>query len=120
MVLHQRKKEDGEQDRCSAGGELHKAGRKSELHREFLRRVSSADWTAATGATEEKVRASSGFAPVLITSGKHWKELPDDYMVPTKGDEPFANCIIVGGGEEEHCEIIDGGRGTACSIDAWR
>ena len=26
------------------------AGRKSELHREFLRRVSSADWTATTGA----------------------------------------------------------------------
>jgi len=57
---------------------------------------------------------------IEMTSGKHWKELDDEYMVPTKGDEPLANCIIVGGGEEEHCEIIDGGRGTAFNIDAWR
>ncbi|MBI2851025.1 MAG: hypothetical protein HYX80_08325 [Chloroflexi bacterium] len=63
---------------------------------------------------------TNGWMGIEKTSGKHWKELPDDYMVPTKGDEPFANCIIVGGGEEEHCEIIDGGRGTAYSIDAWR
>ncbi len=63
---------------------------------------------------------TNGWMGIEKTSGKHWKELPDDYIVPTKGDEPFANCIIVGGGEEEHCEIIDGGRGTVYSIDAWR
>ncbi len=63
---------------------------------------------------------TNGWMGIEMTSGKHWKELDDEYMVPTKGDEPLANCIIVGGGEEEHCEIIDGGRGTAFNIDAWR
>lgn len=63
---------------------------------------------------------TNGWMGIEKTSGKHWKELPDDYMVPTRGDEPFANCIIVGGGEEEVCQTIFGSRGIAYSIDAWR
>jgi len=56
------------------------------------------------------------------TSGKHWKELPDDYMVAACSD-PYANCIIVTGGGEEMLLWTNGRRGTgedAFSIDAWR
>ncbi len=53
-------------------------------------------------------------------SGKPWKELPDDYMVPVSGDTPFANCIIVAGGQEEASVQFGGGHGTVYSIDAWR
>ncbi len=53
-------------------------------------------------------------------SGTPWKELSDDYMVPVV-NEPFDNCVIVAGGEEEACIQLSGGRGgTAYSIDAWR
>jgi len=56
------------------------------------------------------------------TSGKRWKELPDDYMVPTIND-PFENCIIVSGAGEE-MSLWGGGRMTAMdaaySIDVWR
>ena len=56
------------------------------------------------------------------TSGKHWKELPDDYMVPAVND-PFENCVIVTGGGEEQL-MIGGGRSggydAAYSIDYWR
>ncbi len=56
------------------------------------------------------------------TSGKPWKELSDDYMIPAVSD-PFENCVIVtGGGEELGCWT--GGRGPrsdpAFSIDVWR
>jgi hypothetical protein len=54
-------------------------------------------------------------------SGKHWKELPDDYMVPLMED-PFENCVIVTGGGEESM-LHGGGRpggDSAYSIDAWR
>lgn len=54
------------------------------------------------------------------TSGKSWKELPDDYQVPLAGNFPGSNCIIVASSEEEVCCNIEGGRGTAFSIDAWR
>jgi len=64
--------------------------------------------------------ATNGWMGIEKTSGKHWKELDDDYMVPTRGDAPFNNCIIVGGGEEETCQTLDGARGTAYNIDAWR
>jgi len=56
------------------------------------------------------------------TSGKHWKELPDDYMVAACPD-PYANCIIVTGAGEEMLQWSAGRRGTgeeAFSIDAWR
>ena len=56
-----------------------------------------------------------------------WKELPEDYPVPSM-NEPFENCIIIGGGEEEACIQLTGGRSgygesaaaAAYSIDAWR
>lgn len=67
---------------------------------------------------------TNGWTTIESTSGKHWYELPDDYMVPVAGDNPSANCIIVGGGMEEVCEQLDGRRSTASSavfsIDAWR
>jgi hypothetical protein len=55
------------------------------------------------------------------TSGKHWPELLDDYMVPACPD-PFANCIIVTGAGEEQLHWMGGRRGGAdgYSIDAWR
>jgi hypothetical protein len=64
---------------------------------------------------------TNGWMGIEKTSGKHWKELPDDYMVPIM-DDPFENCIIVAGGDEETCQPM-GGRGmgsSAYSIDAWR
>jgi len=63
---------------------------------------------------------TNGWMAIEKTSGKQWKELSDDYMVPTRGDSPFESCIIIGGGEEEECEIFLGPRGTAYGIDAWR
>ncbi|MFC1920232.1 hypothetical protein ACFLYQ_00730 [Chloroflexota bacterium] len=57
------------------------------------------------------------------TSGKRWKELEDDYMVPVMGDNPRDNCIIIGGGPEEVCLSL-GGRSAMMnpiySIDAWK
>jgi hypothetical protein len=63
-----------------------------------------------------------GWMGIEESSGKHWKELPDDYMVPVVAD-PFDNCIIVTGGGEEHSMFMGGRRGSldlAYSIDAWR
>ncbi len=68
---------------------------------------------------------TNGWTGIESTSGKSWKELPDDYMVPAAGDDPRNFLIIVGGGEEEVCLEL-GGRlaGTVVdpvfSIDAWR
>jgi hypothetical protein len=60
------------------------------------------------------------------TSGRPWKELSDDTLVPVVND-PFDNCIIVAGGEEEGCIQLTGGRSgfgdtpsAAYSIDAWK
>ncbi len=57
------------------------------------------------------------------TSGKRWKELPDDYMVPAMND-PFECCVIVTGAGEEQA-LFGGGRmmmgsDAAYSIDVWR
>ena len=62
----------------------------------------------------------NGWMGIEPTSGKPWKELPDDYMVPAGGDDPFENMIIVAGGEEEASVQLMGGRGNAFSIDVWR
>jgi hypothetical protein len=62
----------------------------------------------------------NGWMGLEKTSGKPWKELPDDYMVPSQGDDPFQNCIIVAGGWEEAAVEILGGRGATFNIDAWR
>jgi len=59
---------------------------------------------------------------IEATSGKPWKELDEDYMVPAVSD-PFDNCIIVTGGGEEMALWTDGrGRNSdpAFSIDVWR
>jgi hypothetical protein len=75
--------------------------------------------------------STNGWLGIEHTSGKHWKELPDDYMVPMMSS-PSQNCIIIGGGEEEVCLEIGGGRyipdphevdrwgAAAYSVDAWR
>ena len=55
-------------------------------------------------------------------SGKPWKELPDDYLVPFVHD-PYENCIIVTGGGEEYPQWLGArrpGGNPAYSIDAWR
>jgi hypothetical protein len=56
------------------------------------------------------------------SSGKPYKELPDDYLVPFVGD-PYENCIIVTGGGEEYPQWIGARRPSgdpAYSIDFWR
>jgi hypothetical protein len=62
----------------------------------------------------------NGWMGIEKTSGKPWKELPDDYLVPAGGDDPFQNCIIVAGGQEEASVQLLGGRGPVFSVDAWR
>ncbi len=67
--------------------------------------------------------STNGWMGIERTSGKHWKELPDDYMVPAAGPDPFGFCIIVGGGDEEVSEQLGGRRGvenSVVSVDAWR
>jgi len=67
---------------------------------------------------------TNGWMGIEKTSGKRWKELDDDYMVPVSGDDPSDNCLIIGGGQEEVCLILGGGFGFGAdpiySIDAWR
>ena len=53
------------------------------------------------------------------TSGKHWMELPEDYMVPACPD-PWANCIIVMGAGEEQLHWMRGSMRESFSIDDWR
>lgn len=62
---------------------------------------------------------TNGWMGIERTSGKHWKELADDYMVPVCPD-PRSNCIILVHGEETVLDRFQGGHGTAFSIDAWR
>lgn len=62
---------------------------------------------------------TNGWTGIEKTSGKPWKELADDYMVPLV-NSPFENCIIVAGGQEEASVQFGGGHGVAFSIDAWR
>jgi len=68
---------------------------------------------------------TNGWMGIEETSGKHWKELDDDYMIPLVRD-PFDNCIIVAGGPEEVVLTCGGGRSSfmggnpAYGIDAWR
>ncbi len=62
----------------------------------------------------------NGWMGVEPLSGKPWKELPDDFMVPAGGDNPKDFCVIIAGGQEEASAQFAGGRGEAFSIDAWR
>ena len=63
---------------------------------------------------------TNGWRSIEPTSGKPWKELSEDYMVPAVAD-PFQNCIIVTGGGEEMA-LWTGGRArdSAYGIDIWR
>ena len=65
---------------------------------------------------------TNGWLGIERTSGKHWKELPDDYMVPAGGDGPEGYCIIVAHGMETAVDRFGGAPmgGHAYSIDAWR
>ncbi|MEK7353639.1 MAG: hypothetical protein AABZ77_03925 [Chloroflexota bacterium] len=63
---------------------------------------------------------TNGWMGIEKTSGKHWKELPDDYMVAAGGSGPDEYCIIVCDGQETACDRFGGGHGQGYSIDAWR
>jgi len=69
---------------------------------------------------------TNGWLGTEPLSGKPWKELPEDHMVPVAGNSPEDNCIIVCGSDEEICYQFPGGfRGMwgaapVYSIDAWR
>jgi hypothetical protein len=63
--------------------------------------------------------STNGWMGIERTSGKHWKELADDYMVPVCPD-PWANCVILAHGEETVLDRGGGGHGQAFSVDAWR
>jgi hypothetical protein len=56
-------------------------------------------------------------------SGIAWKDLPDDYPVPSMfiGNKPMDNCIIVSVGfADETCFVLGRGRPTMRPIDPWR
>jgi hypothetical protein len=62
----------------------------------------------------------NGWRGIEPRSGKPWMELSDDYMVPSAGDTPHENCIIVAGGDEEASMQFSGTKGEGYSIDIWR
>ncbi len=68
--------------------------------------------------------STNGWMGIERTSGKHWKDLPDDYMVPAAGFDPSFFMIIVGGGDEEVSHQLSSHRhlnkDPFYSIDAWR
>jgi hypothetical protein len=64
---------------------------------------------------------TNGWLGIEKTSGKPWRELPDDYMVPVGGDKPFNSYnIVVINMEETAPARYGGGHGQGYSIDAWR
>ena len=63
---------------------------------------------------------TNGWLGIEKTSGKHWKELSDDYMVPAGGDGPEGFCVLVFNQQETAVARFGGGHGQAFSIDAWR
>jgi hypothetical protein len=64
---------------------------------------------------------TNGWLGIERTSGKHWKELSDDYMVPAGGDDPFRSFnVFVFNMEETQTARFTGGHNEAYSIDAWR
>ncbi len=68
--------------------------------------------------------STNGWIGIERTSGKPWKELPDDYMVPAGGFDPYLFSIIIGGGDEEVSHQLSSIRhlwiDPIYSIDAWR
>jgi hypothetical protein len=64
---------------------------------------------------------TNGWLGIEKTSGKPWKELPGDYMVPAGGDDPFGSYnILLMNMEETAVARYGGGHGPAYSIDVWR
>jgi hypothetical protein len=64
---------------------------------------------------------TNGWLGTEPTSGKPWKELSDDYLVPVGGHDPDHDYnIIVINMEETAPARWGGGKGQAYSIDAWR
>ena len=63
----------------------------------------------------------NGWMGIEKQSGKPWKELPDDYMVPVGGDNPFDSYnVLVINMEETATARFGGGHSNGYSIDAWR
>ncbi|MFC2038270.1 hypothetical protein ACFLUG_00655 [Chloroflexota bacterium] len=62
----------------------------------------------------------NGWIGIEPLSGKAWKELPDDHLVPSTTDDVTEFLITIGGGQEEASLQLSGGRGPVFSIDAWR
>ena len=91
---------------------------KDEVYEWLYKQSFSRSRSTATAPGPTTRAPTAGWAS-RRTSGKPWKELPDDYMVPLV-DEPFENCIIVAGGHEEASVQIGGGHGPVYSIDVWR
>ena len=64
---------------------------------------------------------TNGWLAIERTSGKPWRDLPDDYMVPVAGNDPMRSFnIVVINMEETAPARYGGGKGAAFSIDAWR
>jgi hypothetical protein len=64
---------------------------------------------------------TNGWLGIEKTSGKPWRELPDDYMVPAGGNDPFDSYnILLMNMDETAVARFGGGHGQAFSIDAWR
>jgi len=65
---------------------------------------------------------TNGWLGIEKTSGKHWKELSDDYMTPAGGDDPFGsyNIILCNMQETAVGRFGGGGHSQGYSIDAWR
>jgi hypothetical protein len=64
---------------------------------------------------------TNGWLGIEKTSGKPWKELSEDYLVPAGGEDPFESYnIILCNMEETAVARFGGGHGQAFSIDAWR
>ena len=65
---------------------------------------------------------TNAWMAVEKTSGKVWKEFPDDYMVPAFEDPKESFIVVTGGGEEQF--IFVNGRtlttDPAFSIDIWK
>ncbi|MGI5858524.1 MAG: hypothetical protein ACOX8P_04275 [Tepidanaerobacteraceae bacterium] len=65
---------------------------------------------------------TNGGENIETTSGKKYKDLPDEYMIPLSGERPMDNMIIVVGGEEEMSlqMLGDPMRSNIFHIDPWR
>jgi hypothetical protein len=65
--------------------------------------------------------STNGWLAIEKTSGKPWRDLPDDYMVPVAGNDPMRSFnIVIINMEETAPARYGGGKGQAYSIDAWR